>query len=313
MVVQLGGQTPLRLARALEKEGVRILGTSPEAIDLAEDRGRFEALTRELGRRPAAQRHRALGGRRRCAVAGRVGYPVLVRPSYVLGGRAMEIVYDDASLRSYFARAARVAPEHPVLIDSFLEDAFEADVDAISDGTRCVIGGVMQHIEDAGIHSGDSACVLPPYLITEAQVEEMRGYTRAFAERLGVVGLLNVQYAIKNGVVYVLEVNPRGSRTVPFVSKTTGVPLASLAAAVMVGRTLDELGLQDDVIQPVRRGEGGGLPLQQAGRRRPGARPRDALDRRGHGHRRLVRDGVRQGADLGRRRAARSRARSSSR
>jgi carbamoyl-phosphate synthase large subunit len=143
-----------------------------------------------------------------------------------------------------------VAPEHPVLIDSFLEDAFEADVDAIADGTRCVIGGVMQHIEDAGIHSGDSACVLPPYLITEAQVEEMRRYTRAFAGRLGVVGLLNVQFAIKNGMVYVLEVNPRGSRTVPFVSKTTGVQLASLAAAIMAGATLDELGLHDDVIQP---------------------------------------------------------------
>ncbi len=249
VVVQLGGQTPLRLAHALEKEGVRILGTSPEAIDLAEDRGRFEALTRELGvaQPPSGVAHSVDEA---LAVAGRVGYPVLVRPSYVLGGRAMEIVYDDPSLRSYFTRAARVAPEHPVLIDRFLEDAFEADVDAIADGTRCVIGGVMQHIEDAGIHSGDSACVLPPYLITEAQVDEMRRYTRAFAERLGVVGLLNVQFAIKNGVVYVLEVNPRGSRTVPFVSKTTGVPLASLAAAVMAGRTLEELGLQDDVIQP---------------------------------------------------------------
>jgi carbamoyl-phosphate synthase large subunit len=249
VVVQLGGQTPLRLARALEKEGVRILGTSPEAIDLAEDRGRFEALTRELGvaQPPSGIAHSV---EEALAVAGRVGYPVLVRPSYVLGGRAMEIVYDDPSLRSYFTRAARVAPEHPVLIDSFLEDAFEADVDAIADETRCVIGGVMQHIEDAGIHSGDSACVLPPYLITEAQVDEMRRYTRAFAERLGVVGLLNVQYAIKDGVVYVLEVNPRGSRTVPFVSKTTGVQLAGLAAAVMAGRTLEELGLQDDVIQP---------------------------------------------------------------
>jgi carbamoyl-phosphate synthase large subunit len=249
VVVQLGGQTPLRLARALEREGVPILGTSPEAIDVAEDRGRFERLTRELGvAQPASgvaySVDEALG------VAARVGYPVLVRPSYVLGGRAMEIVYDDASLYAYFGRAARVVPEHPVLIDSFLEDAFEADVDAIADGTRCVIGGVMQHIEDAGIHSGDSACVLPPYLITEAQVEEMRRHTRAFAERLGVVGLLNVQFAIKNGVVYVLEVNPRGSRTVPFVSKTTGVPLASLAAAIMVGRSLDDLGLHDDVLQP---------------------------------------------------------------
>jgi carbamoyl-phosphate synthase large subunit len=249
VVVQLGGQTPLRLARALEREGVRILGTSSEAIDLAEDRGKFEAITRELG---VAQPPNGVAQsvEEAVAVAVRVGYPVLVRPSYVLGGRAMEIVYDDSSLRNYFERAARVSPEHPVLIDSFLEDAFEADVDAIADGTRCVIGGVMQHIEDAGIHSGDSACVLPPYLITEDQVDEMRGHTRAFAERLGVVGLLNVQYAIKNGVVYVLEVNPRASRTVPFVSKTTGVALASLAAAVMVGKTLEELGLHDDVLQP---------------------------------------------------------------
>ncbi|HXI20423.1 MAG TPA: carbamoyl-phosphate synthase large subunit, partial [Gemmatimonadales bacterium] len=249
VVLQLGGQTPLRLARGLEAAGVQILGTSPEAIDLAEDRKRFEALSRELGvtQPPAGT---ALSLDEAVAVAARVGYPVLVRPSYVLGGRGMEIVYDEASLRDYFARAVRVAPGHPVLIDRFLEDAFEADVDAIADGTRCVIGGVMQHIEDAGIHSGDSACVLPPYLISEEQVEQMRVYTRAFAQKLGVVGLLNVQYAIKDGVVYVLEVNPRASRTVPFVSKTTGVPLASLAAAVMVGRTLEQLGLEDDPGQP---------------------------------------------------------------
>ncbi len=249
VVVQLGGQTPLRLARGLERAGVRILGTSPEAIDVAEDRGRFEAVARELGvRQPPSGV--AFSVDEAVAVAERVGYPALVRPSYVLGGRAMEIVYDEPSLRSYFIRAARVTPEHPVLIDRFLEDAFEADVDAISDGTRCVIGGVMQHIEDAGIHSGDSACVLPPYLITEEQVEQMREHTRAFALKLGVVGLLNAQYAIKDGVVYVLEVNPRASRTVPFVSKTTGVALASLAAAVAVGRTLDDLGLEDDVLQP---------------------------------------------------------------
>jgi carbamoyl-phosphate synthase large subunit len=249
VVVQLGGQTPLRLARALEREGIPILGTSPAAIDLAEDRGKFEEIARALGvAQPPSGIARSVA--EALSVASRVGYPVLVRPSYVLGGRAMEIVYDDASLRSYFDRAVRVAPEHPVLIDSFLEDAFEADVDAIADGTRCVIGGVMQHIEDAGIHSGDSACVLPPYLITDAQVDEMRRHTRAFAERLGVVGLLNVQYAIKNGIVYVLEVNPRASRTVPFVSKTTGVPLASLAASVMAGKTLEELGLHDDVLQP---------------------------------------------------------------
>jgi len=249
VVVQLGGQTPLRLTKPLEAAGVPILGTSPDAIDIAEDRGRFEVLVRRLGvNQPANGTARSVD--EAVKVAERIGYPVLIRPSYVLGGRAMEIVYDHGSLRDFFQRAARVAPEHPVLIDSFLEDAFEGDVDAISDGRRCVVGGVMQHIENAGVHSGDSACVLPPYLIGDRQVEEMRRYTKAFAEALGVVGLLNVQYAIKGGVVYVLEVNPRASRTVPFVSKATGVPLAKLAAAVMVGRTLDELGLPDELPLP---------------------------------------------------------------
>jgi carbamoyl-phosphate synthase large subunit len=246
VVVQLGGQTPLQLTKPLEAAGVPILGTSPDAIDIAEDRERFEALGRRLGvRQPPNGMARSV--EEAVAVAQRIGYPVLVRPSYVLGGRAMEIVYDDGSLRDYFVKAARVAPEHPVLIDRFLEDAFEADVDAIADGTRCVIGGVMQHIEDAGVHSGDSACVLPPYLIGDRQVAEMRQHTQAFARALGVVGLINVQYAIKDGVVFVLEVNPRASRTVPFVSKATGIPLAKLAAAVMVGRTLDELGLPDEL------------------------------------------------------------------
>jgi carbamoyl-phosphate synthase large subunit len=249
VVVQLGGQTPLKLAKGLEQAGVKILGTSSDAIDTAEDRGRFEALARELGvtQPPAGA---AMSFEEATAVATRIGYPVLVRPSYVLGGRGMQIVYDADALRDYFARAVRAAPGHPVLIDSFLEDAFEADVDAIADGERCVIGGVMQHIEDAGIHSGDSACVLPPYLISDEQVEEMKRHTRAFALHLGVVGLINVQYAIKHGVVYVLEVNPRGSRTIPFVGKTTGVPLAGLAAAVMMGRTLEQLGLQDDPEHP---------------------------------------------------------------
>src|SRR6266516_2720418 len=249
VVVQLGGQTPLRLTKPLEAAGVPILGTSHDSIDVAEDRERFEALARRLGvTQPANGTARSV--EQAVLVARRIGYPVLVRPSYVLGGRAMEIVYDDASLRGYFEKAARVAPEHPVLIDRFLEDALEGDVDAIADGRRVVIAGVMQHIEDAGVHSGDSACVLPPYLIGDRQVEEMRRYTKAFAEALGVVGLLNVQYAIKDGVVHVLEVNPRGSRTVPFVSKATGVSLAKLAAAVMVGRTLDELGLPDDLPLP---------------------------------------------------------------
>ena len=246
VVVQLGGQTPLQLTKPLEAAGVTVLGTSPDAIDIAEDRERFEKLADKLGvTQPPNGIARSVD--EAVGVAQRIGYPVLVRPSYVLGGRAMEIVYDDASLRDYFVKAARVAPEHPVLIDRFLEDAFEADVDAISDGTRCVIGGVMQHIEDAGVHSGDSACVLPPYLIGDGQVEEMRRHTQAFAKALKVVGLMNVQFAIKNGVVYVLEVNPRASRTVPFVSKATGVPLAKLAAAVMSGRTLDDLGVPDEL------------------------------------------------------------------
>ena len=249
VVVQLGGQTPLRLTKPLEAAGVPILGTAPDSIDIAEDRGRFEALVDRLGiTQPANGTARSV--EEAVKVAERIGFPVLVRPSYVLGGRAMEIVYDQGSLRDYFEKAARVAPEHPVLIDRFLEDAFEGDVDALADGTRCVIGGVMQHIEDAGVHSGDSACVMPPYLIGDRQVDEMRRYTKAFAEALGVVGLINVQYAIKDGVVYVLEVNPRGSRTVPFVSKATGVSLAKLAAAVMAGHTLDELGVPDDLPLP---------------------------------------------------------------
>ncbi|MCH7715273.1 MAG: carbamoyl-phosphate synthase large subunit [Gemmatimonadetes bacterium] len=249
VIVQLGGQTPLKLARGLERAGARILGTQPDAIDMAEDRGRFAQLAKRLGiaQPPGGTAEDVAEA---IAVAERVGYPVLLRPSYVLGGRGMEIVYTEPSLREYFRDAVRASPDHSILIDRFLEDAFEADVDALSDGERCVIGGVMQHIEDAGVHSGDSACVLPPYLIDDDAVESMKRYTRQFARELGVVGLINVQYAVKDGVVYVLEVNPRGSRTVPFVSKATGVPLVKLAAAVMMGRTLDELGTVDDTTAP---------------------------------------------------------------
>ncbi|HEY8172570.1 MAG TPA: carbamoyl-phosphate synthase large subunit, partial [Dehalococcoidia bacterium] len=203
VIVQLGGQTPLKLTRALEAAGVPILGTSPDAIDIAEDRRRFEAVARELGVvQPEAGTATSVD--EAVAVADRIGYPVLVRPSYVLGGRAMMIIYDEASLRIYFDTAARVSEDRPVLIDRFLEDAFEADVDAISDGKNVVIGGVMQHIEDAGVHSGDSACVLPPYRIEARHIDVMKRNTIALAQKLGVIGLINVQYAVKDGVVYVL-------------------------------------------------------------------------------------------------------------
>ncbi|MGA9837965.1 MAG: carbamoyl-phosphate synthase large subunit, partial [Gemmatimonadaceae bacterium] len=246
VIVQLGGQTPLKLTRPLEAAGVTILGTSPDAIDIAEDRRRFEKIAREVGLTQPPN-GTATNVEEAVAAAQRIGYPVLVRPSYVLGGRAMQIVYDAPSLEHYFDTAVNVSEDRPVLIDRFLEDAFEVDVDAISDGTRVVIGGIMQHIEDAGIHSGDSACVLPPYLVTEQDMEVMREQTAAMARALGVVGLMNVQYAIKDHVVYVLEVNPRASRTVPFVSKAIGVPLASLAARVMMGETLDDIGFTEEV------------------------------------------------------------------
>ncbi|HSA55862.1 MAG TPA: carbamoyl-phosphate synthase large subunit [Gemmatimonadaceae bacterium] len=249
VIVQLGGQTPLKLTRPLEAAGVPILGTSPDAIDIAEDRRRFDAIARNLGIHQP-ENGTATSIEDAVTVATRVGYPVLVRPSYVLGGRAMQIVYDEPSLRGYFETAARVSEERPVLIDRFLEDAFEADVDAVSDGTRVVIGGVMQHIEDAGIHSGDSACVLPPYLIHERDIEIMKRHTVALASALGVVGLINVQFAVKHGVVYVLEVNPRASRTIPFVSKAIGVPLASVAARVMAGETLAACGFTEEIVPP---------------------------------------------------------------
>jgi carbamoyl-phosphate synthase large subunit len=249
VIVQLGGQTPLKLTRGLEAAGVTILGTSPDSIDIAEDRKRFEQIVRELGIRQP-DNGTATSPEEAEVIAARIGYPVLVRPSFVLGGRAMQIVYDDHQLRGYFETAVRVSEERPVLIDSFLEDAFEADVDAVSDGHRVVIGGVMQHIEDAGIHSGDSACVLPPYLIREEDIALMKAQTIKLAQALGVVGLLNVQYAVKHGVVYVLEANPRGSRTIPFVSKAIGVPLASVAARAMLGESLESIGFTEEIIPP---------------------------------------------------------------
>ncbi|HEU4642848.1 MAG TPA: carbamoyl-phosphate synthase large subunit [Gemmatimonadaceae bacterium] len=249
VIVQLGGQTPLKLTRSLEAAGIRILGTSPDAIDIAEDRRRFEAVARAAGvNQPPSGTATSVD--EAVEIAAGVGYPVLVRPSYVLGGRAMQIVYDEPQLREYFERAARVSEDRPVLIDRFLEDAYEVDVDAVADGERVVVGGVMQHIEDAGIHSGDSASVLPPYIIGERDLATMREHTTALAKALGVVGLINVQFAIKDGTVYVLEVNPRASRTVPFVSKAIGVPLASIAARVMLGESLAAVGFTDEVVPP---------------------------------------------------------------
>ena len=245
VVLQLGGQTPLQLAHGLEELGARVLGTSVDAIDRAEDRDRFDEVCRKIGAR-TPDNGLATSEEEAVSVAGRIGFPVLVRPSYVLGGRGMRIVYDETSLRTFFEDAIHASSDRPVLIDSFLEDAFEADVDALCDGTHVVIGGIMQHIEDAGVHSGDSACVLPPYLLSGAVLEEIRELTRKFALELGVVGLLNVQYAIKDEVVYVLEVHPRASRTVPFVSKATGVPLARLAARIMAGEKLVDLGVQEE-------------------------------------------------------------------
>ncbi len=244
VIVSFGGQTPLKIAKALEENGVCILGTSPEGIDLAEDRERFGALLRKL-QIPHPKYGTAYSVSNAVLVAEEIGYPVLVRPSYVLGGRAMEICYNSAAVREYMKKAVDVSPEHPVLIDRFLEDAFEFDVDAVSDGKDVLIGGVMEHIEEAGIHSGDSSCVIPPYMISEKNLEEIKAYTVKLAKALNVVGLLNVQYAMKDGVVYVLEVNPRASRTVPFVSKAIGLPLAKIAAKVMVGRTLKDLGVKD--------------------------------------------------------------------
>jgi carbamoyl-phosphate synthase large subunit len=249
VIVQFGGQTPLKLAVPLERAGVRILGTSPDAIDRAEDRERFAELLRKLGlQQPPNGSARSADEAARIATA--LGYPVLVRPSYVLGGRAMEVVYEEARLRDWMRESAHVSPDHPVLIDKFLEDALEIDVDALSDGRDVLVGGVMEHIEKAGIHSGDSACALPPYSIGDDQVERLRAQTRALALELGVVGLLNIQFAIKNDTIYVLEVNPRASRTVPFVSKAIGVPLAKLATRVVLGTPLAELAPRDLVELP---------------------------------------------------------------
>ncbi len=249
VIVQFGGQTPLKLARDLEANGVPIIGTSPDMIDAAEDRERFQKLLQELGLRQPPNRT-ARHPEEAIRMAEEIGYPLVVRPSYVLGGRAMEIVHGHADLERYMREAVKVSNDSPVLLDRFLNDATEVDVDALSDGKQVIIGGIMEHIEQAGVHSGDSACSLPPFSLSREVQDEIRRQTEMMARALGVVGLMNVQYAIQNGTVYVLEVNPRASRTVPFVSKACGLPLAKIAARCMAGRSLAEQGVTREVVPP---------------------------------------------------------------
>lgn len=249
MIVQYGGQTPLKLARALEANGVPIIGTSPESIDIAEDRERFQKLLQKLGLRQPPNRT-ARTESEALAQASEIGYPLVVRPSYVLGGRAMEIVHEQSDLERYMREAVKVSNDSPVLLDRFLNNAIEVDVDCIADGERVFIGGVMQHIEQAGVHSGDSACSLPPYSLDDATIAEIKRQTSLMAKALDVKGLMNVQFAIQEGEVYVLEVNPRASRTVPFVSKATGLQLAKIAARTMAGMSLAEQGVDKEVVPP---------------------------------------------------------------
>ncbi|MDE0314995.1 MAG: carbamoyl-phosphate synthase large subunit [Candidatus Poribacteria bacterium] len=246
VIVQFGGQTPLNLAMALKDAGVPIIGTSPEDIARSENRQLFKEVLDEIGLMQPPN-GTATSSKEAVPIAASLGYPVIVRPSFVLGGRAMQIVYDEKLLQEYMDSAVQASPEHPVLIDKYLEEAIEVDVDAISDGHLTVIGGIMEHIEEAGVHSGDSDCVLPPYTLVDEQIDQLKEYTYALAKALNVRGLMNVQYAIKNDEIFVLEVNPRASRTVPFVSKAIGVPLAKLAARVMAGKTLDELRFTNEI------------------------------------------------------------------
>ena len=247
VIVQFGGQTPLKLAKGLEAAGVPIIGTTPESIDIAEDRKRFGALVDELGILQP-ENGTAVLLEEAVIIADRIGYPVLVRPSYVLGGRAMMICYNRQQLESYMKQAIDVSEEKPVLVDKFLESAIEIDVDAVSDGDDVVIGGIMQHIENAGIHSGDSACVLPPFSLDDDIMGRLREHARDLARNLNVVGLMNIQFAVKDGKIYVLEVNPRASRTIPYVSKSIGIPLAKIAARVMCGQKLRDLGFTEEVV-----------------------------------------------------------------
>ncbi|MFI4983470.1 MAG: ATP-grasp domain-containing protein, partial [Nevskiales bacterium] len=249
VIVQFGGQTPLKLARALEEAGAPIIGTSPDSIDLAEDRERFKLLIDKLGLRQPPNRT-AKTESEALALAQEIGYPLVVRPSYVLGGRAMEIVHDDEDLKRYMTEAVKVSNDSPVLLDRFLGNAIEIDVDALADGTDVVIGGIMEHIEQAGVHSGDSACSLPAYSLQPHVLDEIRLWIDKLARALNVVGLMNAQLALQGDTLYLLEVNPRASRTSPFVSKATGRPLAKIAARCMAGRSLAEQGVRTEITPP---------------------------------------------------------------
>ncbi|MFH1382667.1 MAG: carbamoyl-phosphate synthase large subunit, partial [Chloroflexota bacterium] len=247
VIVQFGGQTPLNIANELAEAGVRILGTSPEAIDLAEDRDRFRQMMRKLDI-PMPESGMARNLKEALSIADKIGYPLIVRPSYVLGGRGMEVVYDESMLREYVAAAVGVTPGRPILIDKFLENAIEAEADAIADGTDAFVPAVMEHIELAGVHSGDSACVIPPVSLSQEHIDTINEYTRKIAKELNVVGLMNMQYAISNNIVYVLEANPRASRTVPLVSKVCNISMARIATQLMLGKKLSEIGLKPQTI-----------------------------------------------------------------
>ena len=298
VILQFGGQSPLKLARELEGAGAKILGTSPDAIDLAEDRSRFGRLLTELAI-PHPRFGTAMTPGEARDVARELGYPVVVRPSYVLGGRRMEIAYSEEDLDLYLKASVDTSPEHPTLVDKFMEDHVEVDVDAVSDGEDVYIGGIMEHVEEAGVHSGDSSCVTPPITIHRALLERIEEYTRRLALGIGVKGLMNIQFIVRGDEVMVIECNPRASRTVPFISKATGVPLAKVATRVLLGEKLRDMRLRSStngrfsVKAP-------GLPVRSVRRCGPPARSGDAFDGRGHGHRPHLRWRVRQGAHGGR-------------